>query len=80
MSDIKAGDRIVLTAAVPDSKTYPFLKAGLEGVVLKVHPSKDPQYSVEFKGRFVVDPDRAAMLAVDPVYLFDRTEIELTEG
>jgi hypothetical protein len=79
MGEIKVGDRIVLVEGIEESPTYPFLKAGLEGVVVHIHPSKDHQYSVEFKGRFIVDPDGYAGLAINPTYLFDRSEIELKD-
>ena len=79
MSEISVGDRIVLVEGIEESSVYPFLTAGLEGVVTYIHPSKDYQYSVEFKGQFVVDPDGLSAPVDDPTYLFDRPEIELKE-
>lgn len=79
MSEIKVGDRIVLVEEIEESYTYPFLTAGLEGVVTHIHPSKDYQYSVEFEGQFVVDPGGCPALVMNPTYLFDETEIDLKD-
>jgi hypothetical protein len=79
MSDIKAGDRIVITSDVPESDVYPFAVAGCEGVVVAVHPNKSYPYSVTFEGAHCVDPKGCPVIVQNPVLLFDRGEIELKE-
>lgn len=80
MSEIKAGDQIVLTAEVVDSGVYTFVREGLEGKVTHVHDKyKDYPYSVEFEGDFVVDPHGCPTIIHNPNLLFDRGEIKLKE-
>lgn len=80
MSEIKVGDRVLLTVEAPASDVYPFAKEGAEGTVTAVQPSKDYLYSVEFEGDQVVDPHGCVAIVRSPVLLFDRNEIELKEG
>lgn len=80
MSEIKAGDAVVVTTEVPESSVYTFIRAGLEGKVTHVHDKyKDYPYSVEFEGDFVVDPHGCPTIVRNPNLLFDRGEISLKE-
>lgn len=77
MSDIKAGDHVVVSAEVPDSTVYPFVKEGAEGVVTVVHPDNEYPYSVVFEGTHVVDPHGCPVIVKNPILLFDHNEISL---
>jgi hypothetical protein len=76
-NEIKAGDRVLMTEAAPVSDVYPWVKAGAEGLVTAVHPTKDYPYSVVFEGTHVVDPHGCPVIVKDPTLLFDRSEITL---
>jgi hypothetical protein len=80
MSEIKAGDKVVLTDKVADSGVYTFVREGVEGTVTTVHDKyKDYPYSVVFEGEFVVDPHGCPTIVRNPNLLFDTDEIKLKE-
>lgn len=80
MSEIKAGDIVVVTGAVEVSEVYPFVKEGAEGVVTHVHPSKTYPFSVVFEGTHAVDPHGCPVIVKDPILLFDHNEIALKDN
>lgn len=80
MTEIKAGDRVVLTEAVPESTVYSWVKPGTEGVVDFIHGRGDYPYAVKFDGTFWMKSGAVRGSEVtDPVLLFKRDELELKE-
>ena len=77
MSEIKAGDIVVLTSEVEVSDIYPFVKEGTVGLVTHVHPSKTYPFSVVFEGTHAVDTNGCPVIVKDPILLFDHNEIAL---
>lgn len=77
MGEIKVGDKVALTAKVPDSDVYPFAVEGAEGTVIAVLPGHRYPYHVVFHGEHAIDPHGCPAILRDVALLFEQDEIEL---